>query len=363
MYKHSLKSYLLNYQIMPVVFLGLVMGVSCKSNDKSPQSGQNVYRLPVETKIVQPELLIDQISIGGSILPNESVELRNEIPGRVTDILFKEGTHIKKGTLLLKMNDSELQAQLKKTEAQENLIEQDEYRKRKLLEIKAISEQEYEVTNNQLKTIRADKELILAQIEKSEIYAPFDGQIGLRHVSPGSFLSSNSLIASFQQTDPVKIEFSIPERYNHLIRAGMKIRFRTESTTDTFTAEIYAIESQIASDTRTLTARAVSRNPKGKLVPGNFARIDLELTRIPDALMVPSEAVSTEIGGSFLYVYKNGIANSREVLTGIRTPKDIQILEGIQSGDTIITTGLLQMNNGTRVESVSFTTPQLTTEK
>ena len=334
--------------MLPFVFSG------CKEKSKNPQAagGQRSGRLKVEVMVVQPKLIINEIFTTGTILANEKVELRNEIPGRVTGIYFEEGTEIVKDKLLLKINDSDLKAQLSKNSALEKLAEQEEYRKRTLLELKAISQEEYDIASNHLKTLNAEKDLILAQIAKTEIYAPFTGRIGLRYVSPGSYLASNSLIATLQQTNPVKIEFSVPEKYSKIIHTGMTINYTVENYNQIFNGKIYAVESGINPQTRTITARATSPNPSSLLLPGKFARINIILEEIPDAIVIPSEVVSTEITGSFLYICKNGKANYTKVTPGLRTSTEIQILEGLQKGDSLITTGLLQLIDGAPVDPV-----------
>ena len=339
----------------PIGFLFLVLTYFISSCDGKKNSlsaggaGRNV-KIPVEVMVVESKLLIDEIFTTGSLLPNERVELRNEIAGRITGIYFEEGSYVTKGKLLLKINDSELRAQLNKIEAQVSLIEQEVYRKQKLLDIRAISQEEYDIADIQLKSFKAEKELVLAQIAKTEVYAPFNGKIGLRHVSPGSYQAPNSIIASLQQIDQVKIEFSVPEKYSRVIKPGMSISFTVENSSNNFEGKVYAVESSVDPQTRTITARALTNNKSGFLVPGTFARVSLVLNRIPDALMVPSEALNTEIDGVFVYLYKNGKANSVPVKTGLRTPSEIQIIEGLQDGDTLIVTGLLQISNETPVD-------------
>jgi membrane fusion protein (multidrug efflux system) len=196
-----------------VLALPLLYLASCgNSNEKVTPGGaaQRNRQVPVEVKVTSPRLLINEIFTTGSLQANEKVELRSEVSGRIISIPFEEGSYVQTGQLLLKINDLDLQAQLKKAKIQSKLAEQEEYRKAKLLEIKAISQEEYDVANNQLQSIKAEISLIMAQIDRTEIHAPFSGRIGLRMVSPGSFIPANTLIATLQQLDPVKIEFSVP---------------------------------------------------------------------------------------------------------------------------------------------------------
>lgn len=305
--------------------------------------------MTVDIKIIEPRLLINEFYTTGSILANERVELRSEVSGRVTGIYFEEGSQVSNGDLLLKINDSELQAQLLKVEAQEKLAEQEEYRSRKLLEMKAVSQEEYDVALHELTAIQAEKQLLKAQIAKTEIHAPLSGKIGLRYVSPGSYIPSNTLVSTLQQVDPIKIEFSVPEKYSLTVKKGMHLTFTVENIDRSSDGMVYAVESGIDPQTRTIKVRARSPNPGSLLMPGTYARISIIIERIPDALTIPSEALLTELEGTKVFVYRNGKALSVPVETGLRTSTDVQITSGLSAGDSLITTGLLQISNGTPV--------------
>jgi len=189
-----------------------------------------------------------------------------------------------------------------------------------------------------------------AQIEKTQILAPLSGKIGLRYVSPGSYIPSNTLIAILQQVDPIKVEFSVPEKYSLIVRKGMHLTFTVENTDRSFDGVIYAVESGIDTQTRTIKVRARSPNPGSLLMPGTYARISINLERIPDALTIPSESLITELEGTKVYLCRNGKALSVPVTTGIRTGTDVQITSGLSAGDSLITTGLLQISNGMSVQ-------------
>lgn len=331
--------------ICSFVIIGMT-GCNKKNQASSNVRGRNTGPVAVEIKVAQPGLLLNTVSSTGTILANEKVEIRPEISGRITQILFEEGTTVQKNKLLIKMNDSDLQAQLKRNEAQVLLLNNDEYRKRKLLEIKAISQDEYDVAKSLLLVNQADKQSLQAQIAKTEFYAPFSGKVGLRAVSVGNYIASNTLIATIQQLDPVKIEFDVPEKYSSFIKQGMEIEFMTDASDSTFAAKIYAVESAINTDTRTLKVRAICPNPSNVLKPGEFARVNMILERFPEALNVPSEAVVTVLDGNSVFICKNGKAIEVPVTTGIRTDNEIQITKGLAQGDSLIITGLLQVTNG-----------------
>ena len=324
---------------------------ACKKNNQAANAtkGKKTGPVAVEIRVAQPELLINTVSTTGTILPNEKAEIRPEISGRIIKILFEEGASVQKNKLLVKMNDSDLQAQLKRNEAQGILLASDEYQKRKLLEIKAISQDEYDAAKSLMLVNQADKQLLEAQIAKTEIYAPFNGKVGLRTVSVGNFIASNTLIATIHQLDPVKIEFDVPEKYSGFIKPGLEINFGIDASDSTFIAKVYAVESAITTETRTLKVRALCPNKGNLLNPGTFARVSMILEKFQDAIKIPSEAILTVLDGNSVFICKNGKAVITPVTTGIRTDSEIQIIKGVSAGDSLITTGLLQLANGSPV--------------
>ncbi len=304
---------------------------------------------PVEAVIVRPQPLDNTIFSTGTLLANEEVELRSEISGRVTGVFFDEGARVTNGQLLVKINDQELQAQLKRKELEEKLAGDEERRQRELYEIKAISQEEYDQTNNRYKMIQAEREVIKSQIAKTEIRAPFDGYIGLRYVSAGGFISPSMLAATMQDIDPIKVEFSVPERHARQIKSGTMI-FAQVGDAAVDTGRVYAVESKIDPSTRTIKARAFVANPGERNIPGSFARIEIKLERLADAIVVPAESIIPELSGNKVFVADNGKARAVPVTTGIRLEKSIQIVDGLRAGDTLITTGLLQLADGRAVQ-------------
>jgi membrane fusion protein, multidrug efflux system len=344
------KSLFSNMLLQKILFSAIIIGLipSCKERPKTgPSAGtRRSGAVNVEVLVIKPDTLVNRIYTTGSLLPNEKVELRNEVSGRVTGIFFEEGTEVERGTLLLKINDQDLQAQLNKNSVQEKMARDEEYRKRQMLGIKAISQEEYDLVANQLQSVLAERQILDAQIAKTQIFAPLSGKVGLRNVSPGSFIPSNTLIATLLQVDPIKVEFAVPEKYTRLIKPGLEIGFSMDYTPESFSGKVYAVESGVDEGTRTVKVRATCSNAKRLLVPGTFARISLVLQKITDAIKIPSETLVGDIAGNKVFVVRKGKAVSVPVFAGIRTEKDVQIIEGLQPGDSLITTGLLQVNDG-----------------
>jgi len=313
------------------------------------QAGAN-KALSVDALILKPSRLDNKLNVTGSVLANESLELKSEVSGKITSISFKEGKQVKKGDLLIQTNDDEIRAQLIKQRYNRKLNKDNEFRQRKLLEKDAISQEEYDNALNRLNTTDADIQLLETQLSKTRIRAPFDGVIGLRFVSEGAYISPNTVIATLYNVSPAKIDFAIPGRYSAQVSPGKKIRFTIESDMKIYEGEVYAIEPRIDLDTRTLKIRALADNKKGNLIPGQFVKVELILDSSDNAIMVPTEAVIPEQAGKKVFVLENGKVQEVKVETGIRTANMLEILSGLKQGDTLLTTGILQLRAGMDVQ-------------
>jgi membrane fusion protein (multidrug efflux system) len=301
------------------------------------------------------------------VLANEEVEVRSEISGIIKKIHFKEGQKVQKGQLLATLNDDELQAQAERLAFTVKLNEQVEYRQKQLLEREAISRQEYDIALADVNTVKADLQRVRAQIARYYIRAPFSGEIGLRYVSEGSYVSPTTQIASMQDIDQVKIDFTVPEKYSDLVQRGDSVSFTVGSADKKYGALVYAVESKIDLNTRSLRVRALADNRKHAIIPGSFAKIELTLERIPNAIMIPTEALIPELQGQKVYLLKGGKAIPSTVKTGIRMSRQIQVTEGVSDQDSIIVTGLLQVKDSAAVKVRDVKTTQtykpLATEK
>ncbi len=300
----------------------------------------------VEGKEINYESIDYSVRVTGSIIADESVDLNSEVSAKIDQIHFREGEKVERGQLLISLNDDELVAELEKLRFTKKLNEDNEFRQRKLLEREAISREEYEIALTQLNTSLADIKLLEARQAKYRIRAPFDGRIGLRQVSEGSYINPGDLIARLYNIDKVKIDFAIPGKYLQEINVGDELRFTVDGYDDAFEGEIYALEPQIDPQSRNIRLRAVSENSENKLLPGQFAKINLILNRIDNAMMVPTIALIPELNATKVFVYEDGKVNDREVITGIRTEDMVQVIEGLEPGDIVITTGLLQVRKG-----------------
>ncbi|MEO8146589.1 MAG: efflux RND transporter periplasmic adaptor subunit [Bacteroidia bacterium] len=302
--------------------------------------------------VVTPDRLDNVVRTTGSILAFDEVDLKAETSGRITKIYFTEGSHVTKGALLLKINDDDLQAQLQKIELQIKLTESQQARQQKLFDVNATSKEEYDVTLNQLNSYKADRALLNVAIVKTEIRAPFNGVIGLRYVSEGSYVTPASRIAAMQNINPVKVDFSIPEKYAESVKKGDEIIFSNDESSTKYKGSVYAVEPKIDMGTRTLQVRAISDNKNEKLLPGSFAKIDLALKETNNALMIPTQALIPVLKGQNVFLCKDGVAQSVPVKTGVRTATKIQITEGLSAGDTVITSGIMSLKPDAKVNVV-----------
>lgn len=317
-----------------------IMGPAGSSNTTTDN------RLGVRVNVLEPVVFQDKIFVSGSVIAEDEVYLRSEAAGRIIDLKLQEGTFVRKGTLLAKINDADLQAQLRRTTLNLELAQIRETRQRQLLENRAISQQDYDIMLNEVNTILAEIDLIKANIAKTEVVAPFDGMVGLRNVSEGAFVSVGQQLATLQNLDRIRIDFSVPERYAASVKTKDVIQFTRQGSGEIYTAIISAIEPRIDPNTRTLSIRATASNPGRRILPGAFAQITYSLSEISDALLVPAEAIIPELGQTFVFVLRDGMAHRVPVQTGIRTDTQVQIIEGLVPGDSVLVTGILQLRQG-----------------
>lgn len=320
--------------------------ISNKSkNDDTKKSGDKNAPTTVNAIVIKTSTFDNNLSLSGSIEANEQVEIHSEVSGIVEAISFTEGSNVTKGQVLFKVNDIELRAQLKQAVTKEGLAAENERRAKLLLQKEAISQEESDIARADHASAQAQSQLIRAQISKTSVRAPFSGKIGLRSISPGTYITPTVLVAKLVNTSKFKITFSIPEKYASQVRSGSVIDFTVSGSTKTYNAKIYAIEPEVAVATRTLQIRAIADNTDGKLFPGTFADIKLPLNIINDAIVVPSQAIVPIQDGKKVFIANNGQAKEVMVDATTRTDSSILILSGLKAGDTLITSGVMSLKN------------------
>ncbi|QJW89896.1 efflux RND transporter periplasmic adaptor subunit [Spirosoma taeanense] len=290
--------------------------------------------------VVVSQSLKEEVVSSGSLLAAEQVDIYPEISARITQLNIREGQPVQKGDLLVKLFDADLRAQLQKLQAQADNARRTEERNKQLLDRGGISQQEFDIATTNLRSSLADIELVRANLQRTEIRAPFSGIIGLRNVSSGAVVSPNTLIARLQQISSLKLDFSIPEKYGQSVHTGSTISFLVDGASNPSQGVVYAIEPGVEEETRNLRIRARVSNPSLRFRPGTFARVTLTIQN-EKSLVVPTQAIIPQTRTNQVVVVKNGKAQFRDVKTGLRTAGTIQVLSGVQAGDTVATTGLL----------------------
>jgi membrane fusion protein (multidrug efflux system) len=343
------------YIVYSVLILGLIGLVAFRIMDNQEQAAAGKNDGPRNAVIVgglilKPQMFEDNLSLSGSLEANEQIDIRSEVSGVVEQINFDEGSEVRKGQILFKVNDVELRAQRSMMTSAQKLASENERRAKLLLEKQAISQEEYDVSNADLASSRASSELIGAQLSKATVRAPFSGTIGLREISEGTYVTPQTPIAKLVNTSQLKITFAIPEKYAPRMRVNSELSFTTPGSNEEYTAKIYAIEPAVDVATRTLRMRAIADNSEGKLYPGTFVNVILPLETISDALLVPTEALIPIQNGKKIFVYRNGKAREIEVQTGSRTDSVVRVISGLKAQDTVLVYGVMALNDGTAVQ-------------
>lgn len=322
-----------------------------KNSEKNDTPGKNNNRsTKISGIVVTPTEFNDQLSISGTLESNEQTTIHSEISAIVSSISFQEGKEVSKGQVLVKLVDTELRAQALQTKNKLTLASENLKRAKLLLAKEAISREEYEISETDYLTAQAALRIIQAQLDKTVIRAPFSGTIGLRNISVGSYVTPATEITNLVNLDPIKITFSIPEKYASKVTVGTKLSFKITGSDTLYEAKVFALEPQIDMVTRTLTIKAICDNKNKALIPGSFANITLPLETITDALLVPAEALIPVQNGKKVFVYNNGKAKELMIQVGTRTNKDVLVLSGLKAGDTLLTSGIMMLKNDQNVE-------------
>jgi membrane fusion protein (multidrug efflux system) len=292
---------------------------------------------------VTTQTVSENLEIPGTIVSEDATEIHPEVAGRIVSLSVREGSHVGKGSVLARLNDADLQAQKRKLQVQLQIAQQTQSRHEELLKIGGISKDDYQATQLQVSNLRADLDIINTEIAKTVIRAPFSGKLGFKDISSGAYVTPASIIATIQKTNVLKLDFNLPEKYTNQIAKGQFVNFTVEGSKTSYTAVINATESGIEQTTRSMMIRAQVTGDATGLVPGNFAKVKLNFEPDPNAILIPSQAIIPQARGKKVVVYNAGKANFVEVTTGVRDSSMVQITSGLNSGDTVVITGLLSV--------------------
>lgn len=309
----------------------------------------------VSMEVVAPRPLLETIASTGTLRAEEGVELQAETNGRIVAISFKEGAHVRKGDLLVKLNDADLVATRARAGYRRELAVLKERRMSQLVKQGVARMEEYDTALNDLHVQESEIALTEAQLAKTEIRAPFDGVVGLRYVSEGAYVNAATRVATLQRLERLKVDFSVPEKYAARLRLGSPIRLTVAGAKRSVDGAIYAIDPRIDTATHTVLVRAVCPNPDAQLFPGAFASVSLTLGELDNAVLIPAIAVVPGLNAKTVFVVKDGKAELRQVITGTRLEDRVQIVSGLEAGEVVVTSGVLQLSPGQRVQPLVHT--------
>lgn len=339
-----------------ILALSLLAGCYGTTADDKPETPAPAASsaLPVDGRIILPNSLTEALEVTGSLVANQQVDIVSELTRKIVRVNVKEGSVVRQGALLFQLDDADLQAQLEKLRQQEKLALLNEERLRDLIKHEAVIQQDYDQAFTNLKVLQAQVLELQVMIAKTRIKAPFDGQIGIIHVYPGAIVSTNTVLTNIQDNSNVQVEFSVPEKYSPLIKHGSKQKFSVASDAKEYTATVVAREASLNHDTRTLLVRATSPNPGRVLIPGQSARLSIAMHSSDNALLVSSQAMIPSSAGYSVFVSRNSKAELVPIEIGQRNAESVEVVKGLKTGDTVITSNILRLSPGSEIKFVTL---------
>ncbi|MEO7209961.1 MAG: efflux RND transporter periplasmic adaptor subunit [Chitinophagaceae bacterium] len=338
---------LLTKYFFSIIFILSFFSFSCKEK-KAPPPQTATPPPVVDVMIAKSQTVSSTIEANGNVIANDYVELHPQVSGQITYLNVPEGRMVSSGTLIARINDADLQAQLGKSVAQLNLATETQNRLKKLLDISGINQADYDAAVNDVKSLEADIKYTKALIDKTEIRAPFSGVMGLRQVSIGAYVTSQTIIATLQQTSNLKIDFTMPEEDAKDLHRGSVVQVLLGTdVANSQAATIEAIEPQINTDTRNMIIRA--KLSSNKINPGAFVKVYIQSGVDKNGIMIPTNAIIPDAKKKKVVLVKNGKAIFTDVETGLRREGFVEITKGVEKGDSVVVTGVLFARPGAAV--------------
>lgn len=326
-------------QVSLQVVIGIVVLFACNTKKPAPAINPNPPVM-VDVIVAGESAVTGTLEVNGTVVANEFAELHPEVSGRITYLNVPEGSFVQQGTVLLRINDADLQAQLNKIKVQLELAQQTEQRLKKLLDINGVNQADYDAALNQVNSLKADIDYTSAMIDKTVLRAPFEGVLGLRQVSPGAYVTPTTIITTLQQVNKVKIDFTVPEDYSNSIKTGATVNVITPNDKNTTRrARVIATEQSVDINTRNLKVRALLEN--GVANPGSFVKVILQTGTGSSSVMVPTQAIIPDAMNKKMVTVKNGKAVFVNIETGVRREGLVQVTKGLNAGDTVVVSGVL----------------------
>ncbi len=326
-------------QVSLQVVIGIVVLFACNTKKPAPAVNPNPPVM-VDVIVAGESAVTGTLEVNGTVVANEFAELHPEVSGRITYLNVPEGSFVQQGTVLVRINDADLQAQLNKIKVQLELAQQTEQRLKKLLDINGVNQADYDAALNQVNSLKADIDYTSAMIDKTVLRAPFAGVLGLRQVSPGAYVTPTTIITTLQQVNKVKIDFTVPEDYSNSIKTGATVNVITPNDKNTTRrARVIATEQSVDINTRNLKVRALLEN--GVANPGSFVKVILQTGAGSSSVMVPTQAIIPDAMNKKMVTVKNGKAVFVNIETGVRREGLVQVTKGLNAGDTVVVSGVL----------------------
>ena len=345
--------YVLGFSLLAIIIEACVSKAD-DLNNKAVANKPTVVYTPVDGVVVQPGEISEELEVTGTLVANQQVDIVSELTRKVVRVNVKEGSRVKEGTLLFQLDDADLQAQLERYRQQEKLALLNEERLKDLIAHEAIAQQDYDQASTNLKVLQAQIRELQVTIEKTRITAPFNGQVGIINVHPGTIVSVNTVMTDIEDNSLIKVDFSVPEKYTNVISPGSEHTFTIASDEKHYKTKVIARAASLNENTRTLLVRSETANPDGRLLPGQSARLNLSLSTSNDALAVTSNALIPSSHGYSVYVSRKNAVQAVPVQIGQRNEGSVVITEGLQKGDTVITSNLLRLVPGAPVQFVTI---------
>jgi len=308
--------------------------------------------MPIEAATARADTVVDAIQATGQIEAMQSIELRPDIEGRLTQILVREGSRVSKGMPLFKIDDAELRAQVAQIEAERDLARQSLNRTRDLLKQKASSQAELEQAEATMRSNEAQLELLKVRLDRTVVRAPFSGVMGQRFVSLGDYVTTSTRLAALQTVSPHRATFQVPERYAEQVRRGQEVTFQVAALPGReFAGRVDFVDPIVQLPGRTILVKAQVPNPRGELQAGMFIEARLATAMRPSAVVIPEDAVLPLQGSNFVWVVADGKATRRQVELGVRTPGFVEVKSGVESRETVVTGGQERLSEGAPVQA------------
>ncbi|RIA55737.1 efflux RND transporter periplasmic adaptor subunit [Dichotomicrobium thermohalophilum] len=309
--------------------------------------------VPVEATTVESGAVRDEVEVVGNILADETVVIRPEISGLVKEIHFSEGDTVEDGDLLFSLDDEILTAEVAEAKAAHELAKRNFERSKQLYSRKVGTERTRDEALAEMQSSEAKLALAKARLNKTKIRAPFSGIVGFREISVGAYVSAGTDLVRLVKTDPVEVSFRVPERFLGVLRRGQKITVRVDAFPDRgFSGEVFALDNVVDVNGRSIQVRARVPNPDLLLRPGLFARVNLVTELRQDAVIVPEAAIVPTVEGAYVYRVVDGKAKRTEVTVGRRMAGEVEIVDGLSAGETVIVAGQQKVRDGAPVQPV-----------